>query len=175
MKRKRNSPIIFISIAAIIFLLLQSNRLISQNYIKPHSTPTVSPFLSPSVSPISEKHHVTFVYDGDTIRIETGQKVRLLGIDAPEYDQPLGQETNLYLRNLVLGKEVTIEYDLEKTDKYGRLLCYIFLNQVLINEEILKNGFAKTLFIPIDKKLKYRNLFIKTESIAKEKKIGIWE
>jgi micrococcal nuclease len=166
--------IIFLLISVIIILLIPYSEFFNPYTTKSYSNQTISPFPEPVISPISERHNVVFVYDGDTVRIETGQKVRLLGIDAPEYNQPLGKEANLYLRNLVLGKEVTTEYDLEKTDKYGRLLCYIFLNQVLINEDIIKHGFAKTLFIPIDAKLKYRERFITAENYAKEQKIGIW-
>lgn len=116
---------------------------------------------------------VEHVYDGDTILVN-GQKIRLLGIDAYEYDQiPYGKSAKDFLAKLVLNKKVCIETDVEKKDIYGRTLGYVFLDKVLINEELLKSGQA--ILYNSKPNVKYLSRLKKAQIHARENMLGIWE
>jgi micrococcal nuclease len=92
------------------------------------------------------------VIDGDTIIISGGQRVRYLGIDAPEREgkgpaEFLAQESSQFNRRLVLKKEVRLVYGPERRDRYDRLLAYVFLeNGLFVNGELVKQGLAKILY-----------------------------
>lgn len=86
---------------------------------------------------------VTNVSDGDTISVKAGGaycRVRLKGIDAPESDQKFGDEAASYLKSLVGGKVVRIEYS--ETDRYGRLIGTVYLQGMDINLLMIRSGFA---------------------------------
>lgn len=110
------------------------------------------PWLASSQALAAERVRVTWVIDGDTIRLANGQKVRYLGIDAPEMEkngQPeyLAPEATDYNRRLVLDKEVFLEYGPERGDHYNRVLAYVFLgNGLFINGELVKKGLAHVLY-----------------------------
>lgn len=124
-----------------------------------------------------DKAKVIKVYDGDTIKVILNkkiEKVRLIGIDCPERNEKGFWQALNFTKRLVLHKKVIIEYDEEKRDKYGRLLAYVFLeNGKFLNEEILKGGYGKFIFVPPNGKHKER--LKKAEDYAMEKKLGIWK
>jgi micrococcal nuclease len=91
----------------------------------------------------SEQAFVTKVIDGDTIVLENGDKVRLLGINSPEKGQPCSAEATAKLTELVLDKEVSLISGSEDVDMYGRLLRYIVVDEnVFVNAEMVKFGMA---------------------------------
>lgn len=122
------------------------------------------------------------VIDGDTIVVQLNgqeEKVRLIGVDTPETVHPskpveyFGKEASRFTRQMVEGKQVTLEYDWQRRDKYRRLLAYVFLeNQAMLNEEIIKQGFgfAYTRF-----PFKYMEKFRGLEKEARENNRGLWE
>jgi micrococcal nuclease len=125
------------------------------------------------------------VVDGDTIEIEGGQKVRYIGIDTPEVVDPrkpvqcFGKEASNKNKELVDGKRVRLEKDVSETDKYGRLLRYIFLpagkagvGDLLVNEVLVKEGYAFSSTYPPD--VKYQDLFGQAEKEAREANRGLW-
>jgi micrococcal nuclease len=119
------------------------------------------------------------VVDGDTVVLDSGEKVRLLGINAPELHHPdypvqkYGQEAKDYLKNRVEGKKCRLEYSiLDQYDKYNRLLALIYLDGALVNGELVKKGFA---FAVPNKFISKTREFLVIENIAKRFKIGIWE
>jgi micrococcal nuclease len=112
------------------------------------------------------------VIDGDTIELTNGQKVRLLGIDAPEKGQFYYEEASNRLEQLVKGKEVFLERDVSNRDNYGRLLRYVYVGSLFVNLEMIKEGYAKALTVAPD--LKYSSIFLKIENEAKLKGIGLW-
>jgi endonuclease YncB( thermonuclease family) len=92
------------------------------------------------------------VEDGDTIVLADGERVRYLGIDAPEVSrgdkpgEPYGYEASRFNRNLVLGRWVTLEFGEEKRDHYGRLLAFVFLeDSTFVNGELVRLGYAYLL------------------------------
>ena len=113
--------------------------------------------------------------DGDTITIEGGYRVRYIGIDTPEiYPQaePFGREAWQANRRLVEGKEVRLERDVSETDKYGRLLRYVYVDGVFVNAELVKAGLAQAKAYPPD--TKYHDYLEKMETEAREASRGMW-
>ncbi len=104
------------------------------------------------------------------------EKVRLIGIDAPELAQkPWGDKSKKYLESLLSssGWKVRLDYDVEKTDQYGRLLAYMWTQDNRhVNLLMLENGYAALYTLPPN--VKYVEEFRTTQTKAREKKIGIW-
>jgi micrococcal nuclease len=121
---------------------------------------------------------VTKVVDGDTIEVEGGQKVRYIGIDTPETVDPrqavqcYGQDASNKNKQLVEGKRVTLEKDVSETDRYGRLLRYVYVDGVFVNEYLVKEGFAKASSYPPD--IKYQEKFTQAENSARDGQKGLW-
>ena len=121
---------------------------------------------------------VVRVVDGDTIEIEGGKKVRYIGVDTPETVDPrkpvqcFGVEASKKNKELVEGKMVRLEKDITDRDKYNRLLRYIWLDDVLVNLELVKQGFAYSYSYPPD--IKYQDQFLKAQREAREAKRGLW-
>jgi len=123
---------------------------------------------------------VTDVVDGDTILINHPkiERLRYLGINAPENlteespGDPFSRESTYFNGTLVGGKKIRVEYDEEKYDPYGRLLGYVFVDDLLINEEIVRQGLARVLFIGPNRK--YENRILNAQKEAQDSKRGIW-
>jgi micrococcal nuclease len=116
---------------------------------------------------------VVRVIDGDTIVIEGGERVRYIGINAPELNQPWGKEAWQLNKKLVGGKRVRLERDVSHRDKYGRLLRYVFVDNLFVNGELVRRGLAWAKAYPPD--LKYQQLLQQLEREAKEGGRGIWK
>ncbi|MBI2579355.1 MAG: thermonuclease family protein [Candidatus Aenigmarchaeota archaeon] len=94
-----------------------------------------------------ETYLVTRVVDGDTLVLESGESVRLLGIDTPERGQECYKEATARLKEIVLKKEVEVERDVEDKDRYKRLLRHIFYNGTFVNELLVREGYAYLYFV----------------------------
>jgi len=108
-------------------------------------------FTLPACRPPLATATVTQVIDGDTIVIDTGQRVRYIGIDAPEIypeAERFGQEAWSLNSALVAGKEVTLERDVSDTDQYGRLLRYVYADNLFVNGEVVRRGLARARAYP---------------------------
>ena len=112
------------------------------------------------------------IYDGDSLVLNNGTEVRLIGIDTPEKGQRGADEAWDFLKGLITGKGLRIEKGVEEYDKYNRLLVYMYAGDTFVNAEMIKNGYAVTLFIPPNDK--YKEEFTKLEADAKEGKKGLW-
>ncbi|MBI2337724.1 thermonuclease family protein [Candidatus Daviesbacteria bacterium] len=130
-----------------------------------------------------DKILVSKVVDGDTIELANGQTVRLIGIDTPETVDPrrpvgcFGKEASNEAKSLLSGKEIILQKDVSETDKYKRLLRYVFLplenGQVLfVNDYLVREGFAKVLTYPPD--VKFNEQFRQAEKEARENRRGLW-
>lgn len=114
-----------------------------------------------------QKTVATEILDGDTFVIKNGLTVRLLGIDAPNRGAASYDQSRLYLEKLLKEKTLTFEYDQYQDDKFGRILAYVWLdcfaeikplcheNRALVNEILLKKGFAQKVVYSKRKKLRY--------------------
>jgi len=115
---------------------------------------------------------VVEVIDGDTVIIDTGERVRYIGIDTPEKGELFCEECKKKNEELVLGKEVGLERDVSITDKYGRLLAYVWVGDLMVNSEMVKTGYAHAYTYPPD--VKYSDLFVELEREARENEYGLW-
>lgn len=113
---------------------------------------------------------VTKIIDGDTVIIEGGSSVRLLGIDTDEKGYPCFASAKQRLEELVLNKVVFLERDTEDQDQYKRYLRYLILGGENINLKMVKEGFAVARFSPDNKK--YRKEITDAEKEAMTNKIG---
>ena len=123
---------------------------------------------------------VKTVYDGDTVELEDGRKIRLLGINTPEIQhkdkmaEAGGEEAKTWLINKLQHAKVRLEFDVEKTDKYGRTLAYLFSeNKEHINLSLVKAGLATVSIYPPN--LLYANELLAAENKAEQDKLGIWQ
>jgi micrococcal nuclease len=119
------------------------------------------------------------VIDGDTLLLANGERVRLIGVDTPETKHPqkpverFGKEAYLFTKRMVEGKEVRLEYDWQRKDKYGRLLAYVYLlDGTFLNAEIIKQGYG---FAYTKYPFRYLDEFRKYERDAREAKKGLWK
>lgn len=121
---------------------------------------------------------VTRVIDGDTIELEGGEHVRYIGINTPELahgDQMLecfSEEARLRNEALVLGKHVTLVRDVRDRDKYGRLLRYVFVGDTLVNETLVRDGFAYATSYPPD--VTRQEILREAERAARMDGRGLW-
>jgi len=128
--------------------------------------------------PEAQEVRVTRVIDGDTIEIEGGQKVRYIGIDTPETVHPsepiecFGKEASSKNNELVAGKKVRLEKDVSETDKYGRLLRYVWVGDTFVNDCLVRQGYAKASSYPPD--VKYQEQFRQAEQEARDAGRGLW-
>lgn len=156
----------------------------------------------------SEPLTVTRVIDGNTLKLSNGEKVRLIGVDTPEssYNAKLrsdakrtgrsakeiikiGKQATEFTRKLVLGKQVSLEYDVQPKDPYGRTLAYVSFyyldprlkyvegekegQTIFLNATLIKAGYAQVLTVPPN--VKHQDLFVKLEKEAREKGRGLWK
>jgi micrococcal nuclease len=139
---------------------------------------------------------VKHVVDGDTIVVQSGAatlKVRLIGIDTPECKPnskafrdsersgadveaivSQGKQASAFLKGILRkGDRVSLDYDVEKHDKYGRTLAYVYLSDGrLLNEVIIGSGYASPMTIPPN--VKHQERFLKAYKDAREKGLGLW-
>jgi micrococcal nuclease len=121
------------------------------------------------------------VVDGDTIEVSVGgreEDVRYIGVDTPESVTPgepvecFGPRASAFNERLVAGRTVTLRFDAERRDRYGRLLAYVYAGPRFVNAELVRRGFARTLTIaPNDSQA---GLFARLETAAGRDARGLW-
>ena len=128
---------------------------------------------------VLEEAIVTKVIDGDTVEINGSQQVRYIGINTPEISftngeaDCYGEEARRANEELVGGKKVWLEKDVSETDKYGRLLRYVWSGDLMINEYLVSQGFANIATYPPDVKHQERLLEAQKEAVLN--KSGLWK
>ena len=121
--------------------------------------------------------------DGDTIELKDGRLVRYIGIDTPEVrrkqhgrwvadPEPFGEQATAVNRQLVEGKPVRLEYDVQTHDRYGRLLAYVYVGAMMVNEELVRQGFAQPMAIPTN--VRYAQRFRTLAREARQARRGLW-
>ncbi len=161
----------------VIFMLKRFNFLVSA---------TIICFLFLGFSYKGEERYATVrrVIDGDTFVIDNGRKkgerVRLIGIDAPETRRTArkevgyyGPEAKEYLQAMLTGKNVKLVFDVGKKDRYGRLLAYVYLREKFVNAELVAQGYAVTYTLAPN--VQYADFFVKLERQARQAKRGLWK
>lgn len=132
--------------------------------------------------PAPTLYDVVRVVDGDTIIINyhgVEERVRLIGVDTPESVHPdpeknneYGEIASNYTKNLLNGKKVEIEFDVQERDHYGRLLAYVYLDGVMVNKTLLSAGMAQVATYPPN--VRYVDDFRALEQTARASGVGLW-
>ncbi len=112
------------------------------------------------------------VIDGDTIELSNGERVRYIGIDTPEVGEPYADSATIKNFEIVFGKEVRLEKDISDKDQYGRLLRYVYVDDLMVNAELVRLGYAKVKSYPPD--TKYNYYFSELLKYARLSELGIW-
>ena len=125
-------------------------------------------------------YKVKKVYDGDTVLLSDGRKIRLVGINTPEIEharqaaQVGGDAAKQWLTRQLLNTRVRLEFDQQKRDKYKRHLAHLFTEQGLhLNRELVRLGYASTSIYPPN--LKYVPELLVAEQTAEAGQLGIWQ
>lgn len=138
-------------------------------------------------------HTVVAAPDGDTLKLDNGQTVRLIGVDTPESDNnrklredlyrmgipvrekdmaALGMQATDFTRYLTLGRRCWLEFESGEVDQYGRALAYVHLEDGrILNEEILRQGFGR---VYLSYSFKYRKRYILLQAQASMNRLGLW-
>ena len=124
-------------------------------------------------------HLVRYVCDGDTVILETGQRVRYVGIDAPEMGREgqkaefMAEEARAFNARAVLGGRLRLEFDRERRDRYGRLLAHILLpDGRLLNAVLVRQGLARV--VTRRPNLLHRKDLLQAQRAAMTDRLGIW-
>lgn len=149
---------------------------------KEQAKPTITPESTNKL--ISAK--ILKVVDGDTMKVsfnESGkvkeETIRLLLVDTPESVapdkpvQPFALDASKYAKDTLSDKDVKLEIDVSERDKYGRLLCYLYIGDKMFNEMLLENGYARVAYI-YPPNVKYVDKFREIQKTAQKKGINIW-
>ena len=131
-------------------------------------------------------YKVSKITDGDTFYVMTKNsekfKIRLIGIDAPEsYNvgkkfrkEYFGKEAKVFATNLLKNKKVKLTFDVQKTDRYGRVLAYVYLeNGIFLNQYLVEKGYAVVSTFPPN--VKFVEKFTQAERNARKLKLGMWK
>lgn len=164
----------------IITALLIAIGLYTQWLVHPDAPQTAAILPTPTPSPIpSGMAYVVKVVDGDTIEIEGGAKVRYIGVNTPETVHPtkgvecFGHEASTYNKNLLEGGVVQLVRDITDTDKYGRLLRYVYLpDGTFVNLKLVADGYAYADTYPPD--IAHAREFVAAQAAAREHRWGLW-
>src|SRR5213593_1972896 len=132
--------------------------------------------------PTSLDGAVVRVVDGDTIHVRLAdrvEKVRYIGVNTLEVhhprkgEEPGGREAAEVNRQLVDNKHVRLELDVQSRDRYGRLLAYVWVGDIMINAELVRLGYAQVMTVPPN--VRYQALFLKLQRDAREAGRGLWK
>jgi micrococcal nuclease len=124
-----------------------------------------------------EKARVVRVIDGDTVELEGGERLRYLMIDTPETtggaDDCYGQEAREFNSQMVLDREVELAFDVQRTDHFGRLLAYVYVQGREVNLLMVQCGYACVLYLPPNGEAR-RVEFQDAEMLAQAEGQGMW-
>jgi len=128
--------------------------------------------------------YVSNVVDGDTIELSNGEIVRYIGIDTPELRKkegsrwvyapmPYAEAAADFNRKFVEGKSVKLEFDVQKMDRYNRLLAYVYAGSKMVNLEMVREGYAMIYSFPPN--IKYGERFLEAQNEARDNNRGLWK
>lgn len=121
---------------------------------------------------VEEEMRVARVVDGDTLELEDGRSVRLIGINTPEIGQPYYNEASQYTASLVQGQVVGLAYDVQRVDQFGRTLAYVYIGDLFVNLEIVRAGYANAYTVQPNSA--YSLAFVDAEREARNAARGLW-
>jgi len=122
---------------------------------------------------------VVHVYDGDTLQLRQGQRVRLIGIDTPEIgrdgrpDQPGAREAARWLEQRVKGQKVYLLPGKDPEDRYGRLLAHLYWQGELVSEQMVRQGLGFALAVGANTRLE--GCLFRAEAAPRAAGMGVWQ
>lgn len=179
-RKRNNRRLIILAIAALI--AVSRGTLTHMDFSEPMLP--VSTTTATDVE-LHGPYDVARVVDGDTIMVTIDHenvKVRLIGMDTPESVHPdkkknteEGKQASAWVKDLLKGQQIYLEYDVGQTDRYGRTLAYVYLadQKTMVNRLLLEEGLAQTM--TIQPNTKYANQFHTLQVKAREEKKGFWK
>jgi micrococcal nuclease len=126
----------------------------------------------PTRTGTGETARVAFVVDGDTVELAGGRRVRYIGVNTPEIDQPYAADATALNESLVAGQQVWLEPDAQASDQYGRLLAYVWVGDTFVNLELVHQGYAVAYTVPPN--VRHADAFVRAEREAREAERGLW-
>ena len=126
----------------------------------------------------SGEGRVRWVIDGDTVVLQDGRHVRYIGIDSPELDSSgdeirrLAEQARSYNTELVGGRKVRLEYDVEPKDRYGRTLAYVWVGDRMANAQMVRAGLARAKVYGTS--TRHADEMFRLQEAARAEGIGIW-
>lgn len=191
MKRKIKSlfmgmcaSLIVLALVSFFNLSLKDTKILNSIFHTDVTPITVSPTLAPAVlgetisTQSAERARVKRVVDGDTLELENGQKVRYIGMDTPESKkintpvQCFSEAAAQRNKELVEGKEVMLIKDVSEKDRFQRLLRYVYVDGLFVNETLIKEGYAFSRSYPPD--ISMQDHFRQAEAEARAGNKGLW-
>ena len=189
MKNKTKKKIISISVSIFMLLILvgldRFEIIDIKDYIDIEETTTTKANKDSNESLNVDEiklYEVVRVVDGDTFIVNFNgkdERVRLIGIDTPESVHPneeknteFGEEVSKFSKQMLTGKQVGLEFDVQQRDKYGRLLAYAYVDGQMYNKTLLEKGYAKIATYPPN--VKYVDDFTNIQKQARQNKVGLW-
>lgn len=174
---------ITVSVLFITEIILLRRGILEQSKVTNNHITYSTPSDQRKVISISPQRHgvimkVTRVIDGDTIEIEDGRKVRYIGIDTPETVNPrkpiacFGREASNKNKLLVGGKFIELVKDISEKDTFGRLLRYVWVGDIFVNDYLVREGYATVATFPPD--VSYQEQFLEGEREARQNNRGLW-
>ena len=116
------------------------------------------------------------VIDGDNLELDNAKSVRLYGINCPEKGQMFSKEAIDLSTKLALNNQIRLDYQPNyQTDRWNRLLAYVFINDTFLNEQLIRQGFCEVTIYQKRAKLKYQDELLNAQNQAKQDKLGKWE
>lgn len=178
-------------IAAVLAILIYSNAAFAAGSFYPDAKVKINGLFVKKYD--YNKILVTKIVDGDTLNLENGDKVRLIGIDTPESKvnaklrrdskhtgkdyrtiTAMGREAARFTENIAGGKYVKLEFDVQRRDRYNRLLAYVYLpDGKMLNAEIIRAGYAQTMTVPPN--VAHEDMFLQLQKEARENNRGLWK
>lgn len=142
------------------------------------------------INPDNKYFRAIEIIDGDTIKLDNGWVVRYIGLNTPETrihignnwvfkPQPYAIEAKEFNKKLVQNKLIRLEFDVQRKDKYGRVLAYCFAKsssdskeETFVNQELIEQGFGMLYTMPPN--IKYVDLFVRAQKESRENSRGLW-
>ena len=119
---------------------------------------------------------VTRIIDGDNLELDNAKSIRLYAINCPEKGQKFSKEAIDLTTKLSLNNQIRLDYQPNyQTDRWNRLLAYVFINDTFLNEQLVRQGFCEVTIYKKRAKLKYQDELLNAQNLAKQEKLGKWQ